>query len=408
MGLRLRAVHVDHGLQPTSAAWAQHCRRVCAALEIPCHVERLTLAADAEPGEGLEAAARRARYAVFARHLGPGEILLTAHHRDDQAETVLLQLLRGAGVHGLRGMPADSPFGAGRHWRPLLAWRRRALEDYARRHALEWIEDRSNLDVAYARNFLRHRVLPLIETRWPAAAEVIARAAGHAAEAAALLDRMAAEDLARCRHEGGEEEGGEAGELAVACLRALEPGRQRNLLRFWIRAHGLEVPPAAILDQIMAQCLRAATRSGLARVHWPGGEVRRHRNRLSVHASAPIPPPDPGLELPWEPPSTLEIPGVGRLRVEPMTGAGLARERLAGRRLAVRLRRGGETCRLGGHRRRLKKLLQEAGIPPWERARLPLVYADEELIAVGDRWICDGFAAGAGEPGWRLVFEKAP
>jgi tRNA(Ile)-lysidine synthase len=403
----LRAVHVDHALQPASADWAEHCRRVCAALSVPCQVERLTVVA--APGEGLESAARRARYGALARHLASGEILLTAHHRDDQAETVLLQLLRGAGVHGLRAMPAVSPFGAGWHWRPLLAWRRRALEDYARRHGLEWIEDASNLDTAHARNFLRQRVLPLIETRWPAASDVIARSAEHAAEAAMLLDQLAREDLVRCRQEEG---GGAQQSLSVGCLRALEPARQRNLLRFWIRASGLKPPPAAILDEILAQGMRAATRSGSAVVHWPGGEVRRYRDRLSVHvATRPLAAPSPstaaGLELLWEPPAPLVIPGVGRLRAEPVTGEGLARARLEGRRLRVRFRRGGETCRLGGHRRRLKKLLQEAGIPPWERARLPLVYAGEELVAVGDRWICDGYAALEGEPGWRLVIEPA-
>ncbi len=392
-GWRLRAVHVDHRLQPASAAWAEHCRRVCMALDVACTIERVEVAL--ARAEGLESAARRARYAALARHVGPGEILLTAHHRDDQAETLLLQLLRGAGVHGLRAMPAAAPFGAGRHLRPLLGYRRRALEDYAQRQGLQWIEDASNFDIGLSRNFIRHRVLPLLERRWPNAVPALARAADHAAEAAALLDQLAAEDLSGCAS-------GEQG-LALSLLNALAEPRRRNLLRYWLRARGLKPPTAVVLEQILAQCARV-TRSGLAIVRWPGGELRRYRDVLT--ARAPEPEPDPWLELTWTPPAPLAIPGVGRLIVETTTGGGISPARVAGRRLRVRLRRGGETCRLRGHRHKLKKLLQEARVPPWERARLPLVYADEELVAIGDRWVCDGFVAEAGEMGWRLVLEK--
>lgn len=387
-------MHVNHGLQPDSAAWEEHCRRVCAALDVACAIERIEVVR--ARAEGLESAARRARYAALARHVGAGEVLLTAHHRDDQAETLLLQLLRGTGVHGLRAMPSAAPFGAGRHLRPLLGYRRRELEVYARRHGLKWIEDTSNLDLALARNFLRHRVLPLLESRWPGAVPALARAADHAAEAAAMLDEIAAADLASCRHAEGEG-------LALGRFNALAEPRRRNLLRYWLRERGLKPPPATILEQILAQCART-TRSGLAFVRWPGGELRRYRDVLS--AQTPQPPPDPRLVLPWAPPAPLAIPGVGRLIVEPVTGRGLSPARIAGKQLAVRLRRGGETCRLRGHRHKLKKLLQDAGVPPWERARLPLVYADGELAAIGDRWVCDGFAAETGERGWRLVLEK--
>jgi tRNA(Ile)-lysidine synthase len=390
----LRVVHVDHGLQPASAAWAEHCRAVCEALGVPCLVERI--AVRRTRGDSTESAARRIRYAVLAGHVGPREVLLTAHHRDDQAETVLLQLLRGAGPHGLAAMPSVAPFGAGRHARPLLAFRRQALAAYARREGLRWIEDTSNVDLGIARNFIRHRVLPLLEAHRPGAVEALARAAANAAEAAALLDGIAETDLASC-------ESGPA--LKVSGLNALPLPRRRNLLRYWIRRRGFRAPPSAILEQVLDQSGRE-TRSGLAAVRWPGGEVRRYRGEITVHV--PEAAPDPRLDLPWVPPAPLDIPGIGRLRAAAATGEGLSQARLAGKALRVRLRRGGESCRLPGkaHRHKLKKLLQERGLPPWERRRLPLIYAGEELAAVGDLWVCEPYAARPGEPGWRLVLER--
>ncbi|OGI37123.1 MAG: tRNA lysidine(34) synthetase TilS, partial [Candidatus Muproteobacteria bacterium RBG_16_64_10] len=195
-GLNLGAVHVDHGLQAASRDWAQHCARICAALGIPCIIERVQVP-DAR-ADGLEAAARRARYACLARHVGAGDALLTAHHLDDQAETVLLQLLRGAGVHGLAAMPAIAPFSAGVLARPLLGFTRTALAHYARAEKLQWIEDSSNRDLRRARNLVRHQVLPLLQQRWPAAVRQLAQTARHAAEAAALLDDLAGADLGAC------------------------------------------------------------------------------------------------------------------------------------------------------------------------------------------------------------------
>lgn len=394
-GWTMRAVHVDHGLQPASAAWAEHCRAVCAALGVPCLVERLVVRR--ARGESTESAARRMRYAALARHLGPGEVLLSAHHRDDQAETVLLQLLRGAGPHGLAAMPSVAFFGAGRHARPLLAFRRRALAAYAQQEGLRWIEDASNVDLGIARNFIRHRVLPLLEAHRPGVVEALARVAANAAEAAALLDGIAETDLALC-------ESGPA--LKVARLNALPLPRRRNLLRYWVRRRGFRAPPAAILEQMLDQFGRE-TRSGLAVIRWPGGEVRRCRGEITVHAPEPA-PPDPRLDLPWVPTAPLDIPGIGRLRAVAVSGEGLSQARLANKALRVRLRRGGEACLLPGrvHRHKLKKLLQQRGLSPWERRRLPLVYADEELAAVGDLWVCEPYAARPGEPGWRLVLER--
>jgi len=311
---------------------------------------------------------------------------------------VLLQLLRGAGVHGLAAMPAIQPFGAGRHARPLLGFTRAALLDYARAEQLAWIDDTSNANEHMSRNFLRAQVLPLLQQRWPAAARTLARAAANSADAVALLDEVGVADFAHSASADGVR-------LALPALRALTPARRRNLVRYWIRARGFHAPAAHHLDQILALVDRPPE-AGQACVDWPEAELHLYRDELQIRARTP--PPDSQLELAWVPTQSLEIPGTGwRLRASPGIGAGLSQAKLAGVPLTVRLRRGGETCQLAGHahHQKLKKLLQEAGVPPWERERVPLIYADGELAAIGDRWVCAPFAAQPHEPGWQIVLD---
>ena len=261
--LRLVAVHIDHGLAAQSGAWSQHCSAVCQALEVAFVLESVQVQGGS--GEGTEAAARRARYAALARHVGPGEVLLTAHHQDDQAETLLLQLLRGAGVQGLAGMREAMGFAAGRHLRPLLGFSRAALRHYADSAGLQWIEDPSNADVGYRRNLLRHDVLPLLTQQWPQAAALLARAAQHAGEAALLLDELAAADLDRCRWRDT------ATVLSVSALQALSPARQRNVLRYWLRVRGFLAPSTLHLETLVGQ-LHATPRTGHGRLGRGPGE----------------------------------------------------------------------------------------------------------------------------------------
>lgn len=395
---QVSAIHVDHGLQADSKYWADHCENVCRELAIPIAIERVTVTGMRE--HGLEDAARRARYAAFLRLLAPGEVLVTAHHRDDQAETVLLQLLRGTGAHGLAAMPAIAPFAHARVARPLLAFARAALAAYAARHGLRFIEDLTNHDARLARNFVRTRVFPVLVQRWPQAAEQLARAARHSGQTVRLLDEIAAADLVSCRtHADG---------LRISAMQKLSPARQANLLRYWLRAQTLRAPSEPVLDQILAQVQRLPhTRH--ARIAWPGAEVRLYRDALVL--LAPAPAPQANWEVAWDPALPLVIPGTEWcLRARASVGNGLAQTRVQHRPVRVRLRRGGERCRLPGHahRHKLKKLLQEAGVPPWERARLPLVYVNDELAAVGDRWVCEPYAARAGEPSYVLVLEEAP
>ncbi len=393
---RLRALHADHGLQPESAAWAQDCQRQCAALKVPLEIMRLELAP--VPGQSLEALAREARYLALAARLAPDDFLLTAHHQDDQAETLLLQLLRGSGVSGLAAMPRLAALGAGRLARPLLGFARREIEDYARGHGLAWIDDPSNRKLDFDRNYLRHEVMPQLRARWPGLGRSLARSARHCGEAQTLIDELARRDLAAARGEGGDR-------LRLEVLGALPAPRCRALLRQWIRERGLPVPPTAALDRVLDEILPAA-RDRCPEVKWSGGEVRRFRDGVCL--LRPLPVLDPDWRRTWDGAKPLVLPaGLGRLSLEPTTGQGIAVGRLRGAQLTVGFRQGGERCRPAGsaHSRRLKQLLQEAAVPPWERGRIPLLWLDGELAAVGDLWVCGDCAAGRGEPGLRLRWE---
>lgn len=392
--LAISAIHVHHGLQADADAWTAHCAQVCAALAVPLEVVRVRVAA--MDGEGIEAAARAARYAALARLIRPGDILLTAHQQDDQAETLLLQLLRGTGVAGLAAMPAVAPFGPGRLVRPLLGFPRSALVRYAESAGLSWVEDPMNLDSRFARSFLRAEVLPLLTRRWPQAGALLARSARHAAEAAAILEEVARGDLADAVRQRRR--------LAIPPLLGLTAARRRNALRHWLVESGFK-PPSALHLQELERLATRASRSRHALLRWPGAEVRRYRDELFV--MTPLPRPRLFRRV-WDPGAPLALPEIGcTVSAVPVRGQGLAQARLANARIEVRSRAGGESCVLPGRGRHvLKKLFQEAGVPPWERTRLPFVFVDDRLAAVGDLWVCEPFAAAPEEPAWRIVLDR--
>jgi tRNA(Ile)-lysidine synthase len=268
-GVRLRALHADHGLQPASHEWAAFCLELCERLAVPCQVLELALAP--RKGESVEAEARSERYAALAAAMHPGEYLLTAHHADDQLETVLLQLFRGAGVAGLAAMPESAALGPGHHLRPLLQVPRAELAAYAAGLRLPWIEDPMNRESRFDRSYLRHEVLPAIHTRWPAAVRTVGRSARHLAEAQRLLEALAEVDAKPLLDEEGT--------LEVAGLKALPRERQGNLLRWWIVRQGLGLPSAARLESILRDVVPARPDAHPV-VEWPTGEVRRRRGRL--------------------------------------------------------------------------------------------------------------------------------
>jgi tRNA(Ile)-lysidine synthase len=267
--VRLRALHVDHGLQPASGEWAAFCRESCGRLAVPCEVLELRLAP--RKGESVEAEARRERYAALAAALQPGEYLLTAHHADDQLETVLLQLFRGAGVAGLAAMPEYAPLGPGYHLRPLLQVARADLVAHADAVGLQWIDDPMNRESRYDRSYLRHEVLPAILGRWPAVARTVGRSARHLAEAQRLLEVLAETDAGPLLDEDGT--------LELKGLKALPRGRQVNLLRWWIVRQGLGLPSTARLESILRDVVPARPDAHPV-VEWPTGEVRRRKGRL--------------------------------------------------------------------------------------------------------------------------------
>lgn len=383
------AVHVDHGLQSGSEAWLQRCEAQCAAWQVPFVGRRVN--ARARAGESGEAAARKARYDAMRALMQAGDVLLTAHHRDDQAETFLLQLLRGAGPRGLAAMPECTPFGSGYLARPLLGFTRDEICAYASRAGLHWIDDPSNFDTVFDRNYLRNEVMPRLRQRWPAAGRVIARAATHQAESVQLLDALAEIDAAQTG-------AGEA--LSVTALQTLSGARARNLLRWWIRGRGLPVPDATRLSRILDEVAGARVDAEPC-VRWQGAEARRYRDGLFVLAP---PTPIPAAALPWEPHSELVVPGLGILNAVLAPG-GLSPE-VCEAGLTVRFGVAGERCRPTGHahHQTLKKLWQQAGVPPWVRERTPLLYVEGRLAAVAGRWICAEFAVSARETGWLPIW----
>ncbi|ALM51358.1 tRNA lysidine(34) synthetase TilS [Halomonas huangheensis] len=367
----LYALHVDHGLQPAAADFEHHCRRLCSQLGVPLFVERVHV--DAASGHGIEGAARKARYMAFQQTISAGDTLWLAQHRDDQAETFLLAALRGSGTGGLAAMPMARELSGIHLQRPLLKVSRAELEEVAQGMGLEWQEDPSNAEVVFDRNYLRHRVLPQLQERWPQATAALARSAQWMGEADSLLTELAAEELHRL--------GGLPAELPLERLMLLTPSRQRLLIRFCARQLGLPTPPAARLATLLDQL--SARQDAQVRVSWSGAEARCWRGVLWL-MSDEVQSFDTALE--WDGSSMLET----RWGRHPLA-LSLPGEEPVGK-LALRPRQGGESLRLPQRGRRdLKRLLQELGVPTWRRQGIAVVWRGELAIAALDmiegRWL---------------------
>lgn len=382
----VRAAHVHHGLHPHADAWAAHCERICATLDVPLTVVRVRVQLD---GDGPEASAREARMQAFEETLRDGEALALAHHQDDQAETFLLRAMRGSGVEGLRAMRHWRRFGRGWLWRPLLDVPRAALLDYARRHGLEWIDDPSNTDVALDRNFLRHRVLPLLRERWPHADAALARSAALQAEAAMLL---ATED----RHLLQLARAGSTDTLSVPVLYGWPAARRARVLRRWIDQLGLPPLPAQGISCVETELL-PAPRDATPAFVWAGARLCRWRDFLYAGWRQASLPPD--WRTVWDGRQPLPLPGGGGLALE---GAAAFETPLQ-----VHARHGGERIALPGreHTHALKHVLQERDVPPWRRERLPLLSdASGRILAAGNVAFDAAFGAWLETQGARLVW----
>ena len=377
------AIHVDHGLQADSGDWSEHCARTAAVLGIEFRSLRVNV--QLESGKGPEASARDARYSALHAELSSKDWLLSAHHREDQAETLLLNLIRGSGPAGVAGIGNIRRFGPGWLARPMLNVDRADILQYATDLGLEWVEDPSNTDRRFDRNFLRHEVLPRLKSRWPDIAARLQRSAGHAGEASQLLVELAAIDL--------DSIGSRSARLPIDGLSELSAARRRNVIRYALRDRGLSTPTALQLDRILNEVIPARV-DAQPLVSWPGASVRRYRNGLYLLpenlAEAIEPVPLCGQE------QALGA-GLGTLRFESGAEIGISGH-LFGDGLTIRPRVGGEEFLPQGqsHTRKLKKLLQEAGVVPWMRDRVPLVYSGEQLVAVGDLWLAEDAVARPG------------
>lgn len=392
----LRCLHVDHRLHDGSAAWAQHCERFAAKCDVPIS----TLCVDVERGVGLglEAAARRARHAALLASMTPGEIVVFAHHRDDQAETVLLKLMRGAGPEGLGAMRTLRRFGAGMAWRPLLPLPRAALRGYAEHHGLHWLQDPSNADTLIDRNYLRIDVLPRMRKRWPEAEVSIAQSANWVRAAADYIDAQSQRALAFVQ-------GLDPATLRFREWLDLAEALRDPVLRRWLRGIGLPEPNQHQVHELVRQ-LAEAGEDKLPCVRWPGAELRRYRDL--VYARRPLMFVPVEWQFAWRGEPLVLPVGLGTLS---LVAAGTqAPPRLLTAVLRVCFRRGGESLKLAGdaHHRDLRDLFQEAGIPPWERGRLPLIFDDEErMLAVADLWQSDAGSELFARHGCRLHWDRA-
>jgi tRNA(Ile)-lysidine synthase len=398
LGIELTAMHVHHGLSPNADAWAAFCAEVCSNRGVPLIVRHV--AVTRRGGQSLEASARAARYAALAT--ADVRFIALAHHADDQAETVLLQLLRGAGPQGLSAMPVLRPSASGPSLlRPFLALPRQAIEDYASARGLGFVEDESNIDVGRKRNFLRHEIAPRLAAAFPGYPATLARAAVHQAEAAQLADALAmldADGAIECDAEGRTS----LDRAALAALAAAAPARAKNLFRWFLHQQGLAAPSTARLAAMLDQLARAAPDARVRLAHG-GVEFGVHHGRILAHRPSVAP-----YAIAWRGEESVALPH-GTLEFTSRAGAGIAQTAMASATVTIRPRAGGERLRVrrGGPSRSLKQLLQEIGLPHWQRDCLPLVFCGEALAAVPGIGVDAEFQATGATPGFEIRWHPA-
>ncbi len=399
------AIHINHQLSINADNWQQHCKDCCSKLGVPLIVETIKVENN---GFGLEQAAREIRYGIFRKLLDKTDLLLFAHHADDQAETVLYRLLRGAGTKGLSGMPISRPLGLWGLLRPLLTFSRADLASYASIHGLEWIEDESYRDVSFDRNFLRHKVLPIISERWPDCSSKLNHTANLCADSDHLAEVLAIQDFA-----GISEKSERIGwSIPIDNLACLEESRQANVLRYWVSIHKLPSPRYSVIRTVLNEMLLARP-DAKPLIVWVGVQLRRFKKRLYL---LPADSSDsnhhvidtgelavtmqPGIK--WDGINQIMLPNKGNISTKLLSTGGLRISKQCD--IEIRFRVGSERCKPFGRNgsSTLKKLLQEYALEPWLRSKVPLIYIDGKLAAVGDLWVCDGFFASPNEFGVEL------
>lgn len=359
---KITAVHIHHGLSPHANAWLLHCQSLCTSLHVPLIARHVVF----DNRTNIEANARRARYDAFAALMTQGDGLLLAHHADDQAETLLLQLFRGAGIDGLSAMPTVKAFGSGELLRPFLMHSRKTLEAYASRHELTWVDDESNQDTHFSRNYLRHQIMPLLQEKWPGVVKNLNRTAQHCQQARQNLRALATLDSEQTER---------SDLLSLTPLLSLDKARCANALRMWLMNNQVRLPPTDTFNRLIMDVIFASADARPC-VEWDGVVVRRYQNTLYLmkHPVASI-----KLDMQWSLfPKPLQW---GAVSLRPsLVDAGLHVPK--GSRLDVRCRKGGELFHWRGQTKTLKQLFQQWRIPPWHRNDVPLLYINDQLAAV--------------------------
>lgn len=375
---KLIAVYVHHGLQTVADDWATHCSDQAQTLG----VNFLCLRVDAKPkkGESPEAAARKARYQALQPLLQSGDLLLLAQHREDQLETVLLQLFRGAGVQGLSAMPVAAQFGLGTMLRPLLHVAKADIQAYAQFHTLDWVEDPSNLSHDFDRNYLRNAIIPLLKQRWPSLDKTVARSARHCAEATTLLDTWGQQELKRLVDPADHS-------LSLEELQTFQPPQQNWLLRKWFEYLSLKPPSTALINSLHQQLI-CASNDASPEIFAQGHSLRKYRQRLFCLTLTQL---DKPIQCIWPIQASTISMSNGYVLSRTTADTGINRQLWDNATISIRPRSGGEKLKLPGRdgHHNLKKLYQETGTPPWVRESCPLLYLDNRLAAVPGLWIAE-------------------
>ncbi|SMF05524.1 tRNA(Ile)-lysidine synthase [Alteromonadaceae bacterium Bs31] len=393
----LVAVHVNHQLMPEADGWEQHCASIAASWACDFESRKVQLG---NTGGGVEEAARSARYKVFSECVTQQDVLLTAHHADDQAETLLFRLFRGSGLKGLAAVRAQTSLKMDKVsfevLRPFLHCSREQILDYARAHHLSWIDDSSNNDQHFDRNYLRHSLLPLVQKKWPGVCSKLATSASLLAESDALLDDYLAGDFSQC--EARKERLGESINLQV--FQQFSWTKQKHLLRYWLAQNHYLLPEQKHMVEV--QKMLRASADATPDVSWGrqegGCSLKRFKQRLYLLPRVDL--SQQGRSFEWHTSEPLALGNVSSLAGE-VTESGIAPGQYR-----IKFREGGERCRpeFRDRSQTLKKLLQELGLEPWLRDCVPLIYKGAELVAVADLWVCHDYAVPEGiRPKWRLT-----
>jgi len=391
--LNIESVYIDHGLHRDSDQWRLHCESISKQLSI-CFKSIKVDARDVHR-DGPEQAARKARYGAFEKIVNQDTVLFTAQHQDDQSETLMLQLLRGCGVDGLAAMPKINAFSKGHLVRPFLELDKESIRAYADYYKLSWIEDPSNIELDYNRNYLRHNVIPIIKERWPAFAKTTARTAGHCAEASEVLDKHFAQYI----------DTHEPRILDIGSLVSKDEASQRAIYRYWLKCNDVTMPSSKVLHEFINSVVQA-TDDKVPILRLNRAEVRRHQQCLYLLNTLQAIPDKEIIN--WKG-DKCDLPhSLGDLLLTSTGSEGISKDIWAASVITVKFRQGGEKLKIDGREgtKRVKKLLNEHAIPVWVRQRIPLIYINDQLAAVAGYWIDASFIAKPNQQAYQIEWRQ--